>query len=251
MPRFSRTALTILGCALAAGALASLVFSFEQSSPVGAEEGFLIPGRTITVNGEGEARAKPDMATISLGVVGQAPTAREALSANNERMKKVLDGLKAAGVDEKDLQTSGLNISQRYSELREGQEMRITGYEVSNQVSAKIRNLTKLGAILDQAVTLGANSMNGISFSIAEPDSLINDARRRAIADARARAELYAKEAGVSLGPVHAISEMALSQPPQPLYMRVMEMKQADSSVPVEGGEASLTAQVTVIFDIE
>lgn len=251
MPRFSRPVLTMIFCTLAVGVAASVLFSLEQSAPANAQAQNGVLSRTITVSGEGEVTAKPDMATIFLGVVSQGATAREAMSANNARMQKVIGGLKNAGIADKDLQTSGLNVSPRYTQPKEGGDARITGYDVQNQVTARVRDLSKLGNILDQVVSLGANSMNGISFSFAEPKALVNEARRKAMADAKARAELYADAAGVGLGKVQAISENGYSRPPMPMYAARDMMMKAESSVPMEAGESALTANVTVVYAID
>lgn len=203
--------------------------------------------RTITVSATGEAAAVPDVARISSGVSSEAKTAREALDRNSAAMKKVIDGLKAAGVDAKDIQTSSFHIEPRYTDPREGEAPVVNGYRVTNQVEIVARNLGKLGELLDQLVTLGANQMGGLNFEVSKAETLKDEARKAAIANARRRAELYAAAAGVSVGEVIAISEEVAHAGPRPYAKAAMAVQ----AVPIEAGSETLEARVTVTWALK
>lgn len=206
--------------------------------------------RTISVNGTGEVKSKPDMAIINSGVVSEAPSARDALAKNNTAMAAVIGALKKAGIADQDIQTSNFSVSPQYPPYQPNQREapHITGYQVSNQVTVRVKNLAKLGAILDALVQVGANQINGISFDIDQPKPLQNEARKLAVADARAKAELYAAAAHVSLGRVLQISESGGFVGPQPMY--AMD-KVAAQSVPIAAGQQTLSANVSIIYEIQ
>src|SRR5262245_26748382 len=173
--------------------------------------------RTITMSGHGEMKAVPDQVQINAGVTSSAATAAAALSANTVRMKGVFDTLRKMGVPERAIQTINFSVSPQYTGGANNERPRLTGYQVNNEVSVRLDDVSKLGAALDALVTAGANQMNGINFSIREPAPLLEKARAAAVADARARAETYAKAAGVSLGPIQSINEGG-AEPPRPMY---------------------------------
>ncbi len=204
--------------------------------------------RTVTVSASGEAVAEPDMASISSGVVAEAPSAREALSKNTVVMKKLIDGLKAAGIEAKDIQTSSFNVNPVYSNPREGQAPVITGYQVHNQVTIRARDLARLGDVLDSMVSLGANQMNGLAFEVSKAETLRDEARKAAIANARRRAELYATAAGATVGEVVSISEDTAGFHPQPKVYARAAMAEA---VPIERGTQTLEANVTVTWSLK
>lgn len=201
--------------------------------------------RSISVSASGSVPAVPDIAYISAGVVSEADTARTALTRNNEAMAKLLDGLKAAGIAAKDLQTSAINVEPRYAQPKEGRSATVNGYRVTNQVRITVRDVKKLGDILDQAITLGANQMNRIAFEVSNAERLKDDARKLAMENARRRAELYATAAGAQLGPVLRISEDVSEARP------VVMGRAAMSSVPVEAGEQMLEVQVQVSYALK
>jgi uncharacterized protein YggE len=201
---------------------------------------------TISMTGHGEVKAVPDQAQVSAGVTTSATTAAQALAANTARMKSVFAALEKLGIADKNIQTANFSVSPQYA-TGNNESPRLTGYQVNNEVSVQLEDVGKLGAALDALVTAGANQMNGISFSIRNPAPMLEKARAEAIADARARAETYAKAAGVSLGPILSISEGG-SEAPRPMY-RVMAMA-AGRSVPVAAGEQSVTADAAVVWEI-
>ena len=202
----------------------------------------------ITVTGVGEVAAAPDMATISLGVTSRADTAAAAMSAVTEQLSRVLENLGAAGVAARDLQTSGLSLSPNIDYGRDQSPGEIDGYTATNQVSVRVRALESLGKTLDAAVRDGANTLNGLTFGLADPAPKMDEARRRAVDDARHRAELFAGAAGATLGPVLEISEGS-APGPQPMF-RMADAAAAPAPVPVEAGELTLSASVTITWQL-
>lgn len=211
---------------------------------------------TISIEGRGEVRAAPDMATINSGVTTQGATAREALDANTAAMTNLIDALKEAGIEARDIQTSGFSVNPNYvySDARDdlGYSLppKINGYQVSNNVTVVVRDLAELGAILDRSVTVGANTVNGVSFSVADPSELLNEARRQAFAEAREKAELYAGVANATLGDLESISERQDFNGPQPYPMYARSEMSAAAPVPVEAGEMSFAITVNVSWDL-
>src|SRR5688500_6401173 len=158
--------------------------------------------------GTGEVRAKPDIAFITIGVTRRADTARETLTQNNVAMMEIMDHLKQAGIEPKDIQTSNFSVNPAYQHDNQGQHPpKIIGYDVSNQVTVTMRKLGDIGTILDDVVSKGSNQIYGIAFSIADPQPLLDEARRLAIADAMRKSRLYAESAGIALGPIVSILE--------------------------------------------
>jgi uncharacterized protein YggE len=202
----------------------------------------------FVLSGEGKASAAPDLAVLSSGVVADGKTAREALDANTAAMTKLIASFKSAGIEARDIATSGFTVQQRNDGTQE--PPRITGYEVRNTVTVKVRDLTKLGGVLDTAVTEGSNQIDGLTFDISKKDELLNEARKKALADARAKADLYAEAAGVKLGRLRELSEQTNAgyPPPRPMAMR-MEAKAA-ADVPVEAGEQEISVNVTATWEI-
>lgn len=212
------------------------------------------PQRTVTVTGEGFTLAKPDMASITVGVTSQGATAAEALGDNTTKMNAVMEAIKGAGIEERDVQTANFSVNPNYSQPDKDHPdapSKIVGYTVSNDVTVRVRDLTKLGAALDTFVTTaGANTLYGISFDFADPAPLLDDARKHAIADAKAKAKLMADAAGVTLGPVQTISESG-SSTPMPMMKQIYAMDSARSAVPIAAGESRIAANVMMVFSIE
>ena len=205
--------------------------------------------QTLSLTGEGSASAAPDQATVTSGVTSEGQTAREAVDANSKAMAALIDAFKKAGIQAADLQTSGFSVQPRYAQPKEGsgEAPKIDGYEVRNQVTVRIRDLTKLGAVLDTAVATGSNQIDGIGFGLADPAPVLDEAREAAVADARRKAELIAKAAGVKLGRILAIAEPG-AEPPRPM-MAAYAMEKA-AAVPIEAGESEFKARVSVTWEI-
>jgi uncharacterized protein len=207
--------------------------------------------RVITVSGEGEVRAAPDEAMLSAGVVSDAHTAAAALAANARAMNAVFATLRNAGIAEKNIQTSGFNVSPQYANDKNGtQTQRISGYEVSNTVNVMVEDLSKVGPTLDALVASGANSIGDISFGIKDPKAAMAKAHEDAVADAVAKAQTLARAAGVTLGPITSISESGGYEPPRPMMRMVAGMAAAPMQTPIAGGEQSVTANVSITWEI-
>ena len=204
--------------------------------------------RHISVTASATVGAEPDIAAISTGVVSEADTAREALNRNTAAMKKLIDGLKGAGIDAKDIQTTSFHVEPRYSQPKDGKPPAINGYRVVNQVRITSRDIGKLGEVLDQAVTLGANQINGIEFEVSKAETLKDDARKGAVENARRRAELFATAAGVQLGDVISISEKVQEFAPGP---RTFARAKVASAVPIEAGTQMLEATVNITWALK
>ena len=230
------------------GMVLAAAFIFASGAAAMAQETKSLP-RTITVSASGQVSATPDIARVSSGVSTEANTARAALSANSEAMKALIAGLKSAGIEAKDIQTSSFHVEPRYTNPREGEVAVINGYRVMNQVEIVSRKIDKLGDVLDQMVTLGANQMNGLSFEVSQAETLKDEARKEAMVNALRRAKLLATAAGAEVGEVISISE-EVSGGPQPYQLKMTRMASADS-VPVEQGTETLEARVTVTWGLK
>jgi uncharacterized protein YggE len=225
--------------ALAAAALAAALFTAPALAQV-------IPPAAISVTGEATVSVPPDLAEIDGGVTSEAKTAREASEANNAAMGKVLQALKGAGIEEKDIQTARLSLQPQSAPNRSGPSA-IAGYRASNRVTIRVRDVTKVASVIDTLVGAGANEIGGINFVVSQASKLLDEARERAVADARRKAEIYAKAAGVTLGAPLSISEEGNSAP---VPYRRMAAGMAVSA-PVAQGEETLQVTVSVSWAIK
>jgi hypothetical protein len=199
----------------------------------------------LTVSGEASVSATPDEAQIEAGASSEGKTAREASDTNNTAMGKILLALKAVGIDQKDIQTSQLSLQPEYAPNRSGPSP-VVGYRASNRVTIKLHDIVKVAGMIDTLVGAGANEIDGIAFSVSNASKLLDDARQRAIADARRKAEIYAKAAGVTLGAPLAISELGA---PGPTPYRRMSAALA-AATPIAPGEQTLQITVSVSWAI-
>lgn len=254
--------------AATAGAASTLQAQLPTSSPMLASEETL-----LVVSGEGQSRRVPDVAIFSAGVVTQGKTGGDALSANATRMDEVVRALQRAGIAERDIQTSALSLQPQYSnpeqeaQLRarmarepyvapvQPQAPRIIGYEARNNVQVRVRKLREMGRIIDTLVTAGANQVDGPSFTLDEPKAALDEARTEAVQEARSRAELYARAAGLRVARILSISEGGGYFPVQPV---VMTGRMAGAPPPpplppspVAPGELTLGATVSVQFALQ
>ena len=214
--------------------------------------GYTVPADStlLSVSAQAEAKRVPDVATISAGVVTQAADANAAMRANAVQMDKVMAAIKAAGIAERDIQTSGINLNPQYKYV-ENQEPTITGYQANNTVNLKVRDIGKLGKVLDALVARGANQVNGPSFEIDQPEEAYDEARRGALEKAQARAAMYAKTLGVRVRRIVSISEGAGFQPPRPMpMMAAMARGKAEMDTAVSPGETTLSANLDVVFEL-
>jgi uncharacterized protein len=238
-----------------AGALALLLTTaaavpaaLAQTPPPSADSMF--KATTLNLSAYGETKVAPDMATISLGVVTEAPTAAEAMSANGTRMNQVMSALKKAGIAEKDVQTSGLNLSPQY-DYQPNEQPRLRGYQASNQVTITVNDLAKLGAAVDASVKAGANNVNGISFGLKDPSAAENAARESAVKALTAKAELYARATGHRVGRLVTLSEGGgySAPPPMPMLAYARAEKAMDAT-PVSAGELRVRIDITGLYEL-
>jgi uncharacterized protein YggE len=241
---------SLLRAAPAAAMLGALALSsLAVSAPARAQEPV---APKIVVTGVGEVAVAPDMATVSLTILRQGETAREAMDAANEATRDVFSALKEEGIADRDLQTTGLSVQPDYAYPQPSDPAappRITSYRVLNTITARLRDLTKVGDVIDRAVTLGVNQGGDIVFGNADPKPVLEEARKLAVQDARARAEVLAAAAGARLGGLVEIVEGAGGEPPRPMDAKILRMEAADS-VPVQAGENTYRIQVQVTWGI-
>jgi len=207
------------------------------------------PPHILTVSGQGIAKAAPDQAQFSTGVVTQGSTAALALAANSRAMNAVFATLKKLGIPDKDIQTSNFSLSPQYQVCKPGTTcpQRIIGYQVSNTVNVTVEDFGKTGAVLDALVSSGSNQIDNIGFSIHDTSALLKEAREAVVKDAILRAQTYAKAAGVTLGSILSIQEGG-SEQPQPMYYAKAMMA---APPPIAGGEQSVSAEVTISWEIQ
>ncbi|HMN37869.1 MAG TPA: SIMPL domain-containing protein [Hyphomicrobium sp.] len=242
-----------------AAVLASLLATatLPESPPAGAQEVSQTPSqektmeRTVTVSASAVVSAMPDEATVQTGVSSEAKTAREALSKNSTAMSNVIAELKSAGIAPKDIQTTQFNVEPVYIYPKEGQSPpQVTGYRAHNMVSVLVRNLDRLGEVLDQLVSAGANQMNGISFDVSQAETLRDDARKQAMANALRRAKLYAEAAGAQVGEIVQIQEDVSFPGPRPMVFKQARAAMAEAA-PVERGSQDLEARVIATWKLK
>jgi len=208
-----------------------------------------VPPPAVSVTGEATVSVAPDQAQIDGGVTSDAKTAREASEANNAAMSKVLLALKGAGIDEKDYQTSRLSLQPQFAANYKPSDRAsgITGFRASNRVTVKVRDVTKVANVIDVLVGAGANEIGGIQFTVTQASKVLDEARGKAIADARRKAEIYAKAAGVTLGEPISISEEGAAAP---VFRSKMAAPMA-AGAQVAPGEETLSVTVSVSWAIK
>jgi hypothetical protein len=235
---------------------AAAVLAFAMSAPAWAEDA--PHGPLLSLSAYGETHATPDMATISLGVTVQAPTAGAAMAQNADRMSKLIAALKRQGIDAKDIQTSNLNLQPQYDYHRgaSGQTSgppTLTGYQASNEVSVTVYDLTRAGAVVDAATSAGANQMSGISFGLRDPQRAEDAARLEAVKRIEAKAALYAQATGHKIKALRDLSEggVAGSGPIEPRFRGVVQTADLISATPVEAGQLDLHIDVQAVYELE
>lgn len=213
-------------------------------------------GTLLTVSVEGKSTRTPDMAVFSAGVVSEGKTASEALSANAATMTKVIATLRKAGIADKDIQTSQISLNPVYGQPVVGpngqmvQEPRIIGYQANNSLTVRSRDIKGFGKVLDALVASGVNQISGPAFQMSDPSAAMDEARTAAVKYARARAELYAKAAGLRVVRVISISEGGGYSPPQPVYAMARMADSAKESTPISAGEVEAQVSLTMQFEL-
>src|SRR5215472_2979447 len=227
------------------------VVALLLSAPAHAQSDF---PPAISVTGEASISVPPDLASVDAGVASDAKTAREASDTNNTAMAKVMAALKAANIEPKDIQTSRLSLQPQYASLQPKYEPNrsgpspIVGYRASNRVTVRIRDVSKVAGVIDTLVGAGANDIGNVNFEVSQASKLLDDAREKAVADARRKAEIYAKAAGVTLGAPLSISEEGA---PQPAFRGKVAAPLAAAPTPIAQGEETLSINVSVTWAIK
>ena len=240
--------------ALMSAAAIGLAFSFvpaqAQEMSHSMNHNSIQPETTLSITAEGSVKAEPDVAYLSGGVISEARTAQEALVENAADMAGVFAALKAAGIPEKDIQTSNFSLNPQYEYPKNGQRI-LTGYQVSNQVTAKVTDMENVGAVIDAMVAEGGNNFSGVNFAVEDPTELQNEARRKAIKEAIARADLYAEAAGYRVARIVTITEGGSYNPqPRPMMARSVAMDES-ASTQISGGELTYSTSVNVVFEFQ
>jgi uncharacterized protein len=231
----------ITGAAAAALVLAVAPASAQTAAAV----------RTLDIVGSAQVHVAPDAALISTGVVTEGDTAAAALKANSAAVAKVVEAIRSFGVEVKDLQTNGLSLAARNyrpDKPSATDKPHIIGYTAANTITVRVRDLAKLGDLIDKVAVAGANRIDGIEFVVSNQDGLLDEARRKAVADAKGKADLYAQAAGLTLGKVMSLTEESGSPVPRPMG-RAMSMSTA-APVPVEAGEMTLSMRVRLVWTL-
>jgi uncharacterized protein YggE len=206
---------------------------------------------TVSVSGHGEVNVPPDTASVSIGIDVIRPTLGEAQEQATAQATAVIEALKAAGIADEDIQTAyfSVNILRDYSENADPTQ--ITGFEIMNQLQVTVRDTDMLGDLLDEAVSAGANSINGVTFSVDDQTAPASEARKLAVEDARTKAEELAVAAGLSLGSVVSIAEGTVSPMPPPMSTGAGgDMAMAEATVPVQPGSSTVAVDVSLTFEL-
>lgn len=244
-----KTLMRAAGLGLALTMTAAAPAALAQAAPPAADTMFR--ATTLNLSAYGETRVEPDMAMITLGVMTEGKTAAEAMAANATRMTAVVASLKKAGIAEKDIQTSNLNLNPQYR-YEENKPPILVGYQVSNQVSVRVLDLKKLGAAVDATVNAGANQVHGISFGLVDPTAAENAAREAAVKALTAKADLYAKATGHRVSRLVSLSEGGGYTPRPPMPMMEMQAARgfAKDSTPVQGGELTVRIDISGLYEV-
>lgn len=237
-------AATLMGALLATAWVTPAAFA--QSSTAGDSQ---IRATSLNLSAYGETRIAPDMASISLGVNTETPTAAQAMAANAAQMTRVMAALTAAGVAAKDIQTSNLSLNAQY-DYENNQPPKLRGYQASNTVTIIVHDLSKLGQAVDATVKAGANQVNGISLGVSDSSAAEDAARLKAVKALQAKANLYANATGYKVSRMITLSESGGYQPPQPVPMMAMARMEKDSVAPVSGGELSVRIDVSAVYEL-
>lgn len=204
---------------------------------------------TVSLAATGEIQAAPDMATVSLGVHTLASTASAALAANATQMARVLAELAGSGVAAKDIQTTGLTVTPQYV-YEQNQPQRLTGYEAAHDVEIAVKDLGRLGATVDAAVGAGADRINGISFSLQEPDAVENLARQKAVRQLREKADLYAAATGYKVSRLVVLTESGAAALPRQPLARFAQSRAVTAQTTVAPGELTVRVDISGIYEL-
>jgi len=212
--------------------------------------GEMLRATTLNLSAYGEVKAAPDMASISFGVITEAPTADAAMAQNRARMTQVIAALRRGGIAERDIQTSGLNLSPQYAYVQ-NEQPKLSGYQASNQVTVIVNDLARVGSAIDAVVAAGANNVGGVTFGLKDPTAAENDARRAAVRAMQAKAALYAQATGYSVGRLITLAEGGGYNPaPPPILMATMARAEKMDSTPVQPGQMNVRVDITALYEL-
>lgn len=238
------TVVTFAGFGLAAAPAAA-----QEAMPPG--HPMVAHGPILNLSASGEVKVAPDMATITTGVATEAPTAAEAMRLNREKMSAVVAALRRQGVEQKDIQTSGLNLSPQYT-YRDNEPPLLRGYQASNNVSVTVYDLNNLGKVVDAVVASGANQISGVGFGLRDPKAAQDDARREAVRALKAKADLYAQATGLRVKGLRMLSEGGGVEPPRPMYRALAQNVMAeDAGTPIEPGQLTVRIEIQGVYELE
>ena len=247
------TAASLLALPLlvAVPACAQSVAQSPSASTAMAHPNSIQPETTLNISATGQVERAPDLAILTGGVTTDAKTAQEALAANREAMVALFGVLEEAGIEDKDIQTSNFSLNARYNYPRNESPV-LVGYTASNMVTVRVHDLANVGPIIDAMVAEGGNTFNGVQFALEDPSEAQDEARRKAMEAALARAELYANAAGLKIKRIVTMSESGgyMPQPMPMMAMRAMDMAES-APTPIAGGEVGYSATVNIQFELE
>ncbi|MHC3128156.1 membrane protein [Brevundimonas sp. GN22] len=248
MTRLSRALMFGSAMMVMAAPIAALPVAAQAQSVTGAPSVSDLP--SLNLSATGEVKIAPDMATVSFGVMTEAATAQEAMSANATKMNQVITALRRAGIEQRDVQTSGLNLSAQY-DYQENQPPRLRGYQASNRVTVRVSDLTKVGNTVDAVVAAGVNQIDGVEFGLRDPSAAEDQARQLAVRALQAKAALYAQALGKPLGEIRSLTESGgyVPQPRPVMYARAASADMGGST-PIEGGELSVKIDITGVYSL-
>lgn len=242
--------LKLLSSGLAAGLVAGLlVLTAGCSTDIRNDIEHRPSGTLISISSEGKATQAPDIAHISAGVVTEADESKTAMQANAKQMDKLMKAIKNAGVDEKDVQTSGLSLIPRFN-YQSNQKPQIVGYRANNNVNITVRKLDELSKVIDALAAEGANQIHGPNFSIDDTETLLNKARETALNQAKVRAEAYAKSLGTKVRRIVSISEGSRGGMPRPMMRAEAAVATSSTSTPIAPGESSVSVNLELVFEL-
>ena len=231
-------------CLVLTGCLLFSIPAHAQVSPMTKQ-------REITITASGLVSVRPDQAAVRVGVSSNARTAKATLAANTTAMRAIVDALKGAGIEDKDIQTANFNVQPAYEYSQDGKPPKLTGYQVSNAVEVRVRAIDRLGGILDLVVGEGSNQVDSIAFIVSRAEELKDEARKAAVVNATRMAKVYAQAAGVTLGDIQSIAETDNARQFNPVVASMAPRAKAVGPAPNEAGEQTLEAQVTIVWTIK
>jgi uncharacterized protein YggE len=243
MPSFAILGAAVIGLSAPAALAQSTPAALMQVHAVAAQP-------ALNLSAHGEVKVAPDMATLTFGVMTEAPTAQAAMADNARRMTEVFAALRRAGIEERDIQTSGLTLSAQY-DYQQNEPPRLRGYQASNRVTVSIMDLDEVGTVADAVVAAGVNQIDGIGFGLRDPGAAEDQARVLAVRALQDKARLYAQALGVELGGIRSLNEGGgySPQPPMPVFA-MARMEMADASTPVAAGQLTVRIDITGTYDL-